>query len=67
MPGCERCWGDAYTSSQLRGTSQVDVYRALVNERDCTPEEQCGDAHIVIPWMDGSWHCICGWKSEEAP
>ena len=40
---CEKCWGDAYMKSRLSGRDQVDIYRELIRERECTPKQQSGD------------------------
>jgi len=46
MPGCEKCWGDAYMRMRCDSSkSQAEYYRDLLNERKdnpCTPEEQAG-------------------------
>ena len=42
MPSCEKCWSDAGWESYATGRDKVDVYRRLVSERTCTPEEQAG-------------------------
>ena len=61
---CEKCWSDAY-SRELADTSksQGEHHQELIRERidnPCTPEEQCGEMHLVIKWKDGTKHCICG-------
>jgi hypothetical protein len=38
MSACERCWADAYDPYG----DQSARYRALVAERNCTPEQQAG-------------------------
>lgn len=51
MAGCERCWSEAaqiYRMGLGRGGSHVEVYQAILDERDtlglvCSPEEQAGD------------------------
>jgi hypothetical protein len=60
MPACEKCWADAHFAAALRGVDQSKVYRELVAERDCTPEEQCGEMHLVIEWDDREPQCRCG-------
>lgn len=61
MPACEKCWADAARYSYESGRDRVDIYRDLVEERDCTPEEQCGDMHLVLSWKDGRPdQCRCG-------
>lgn len=63
MPACQKCWGDAGYVSMTRGTSKAEEYGKLIDERKdspCTPEEQCGEMHIVIQWVVGSNRCICG-------
>jgi len=64
MPGCQRCWWDAELISRSSVEERVDIYHKLIDERDCTPEQQCGDEHFVLEWKDGSHHCVCGAKSE---
>ncbi len=63
MAACEKCWSDAYLHSAMRVTFQVDEYQRLVREREangivCTPEEQCGDLHVLC--VDGDTRCRCG-------
>ena len=63
MPGCEKCWHDAGMRSFLEGRQKIEVYYELLDERadhPCTPEEQCGDLHVVFDWNDGTSHCMCG-------
>jgi hypothetical protein len=35
MASCEKCWEDA--------GGNPDVYKQLIKERNCTPEEQAGE------------------------
>lgn len=45
LPGCEKCWGDAYGRSICTGKDQVECYSDLLIERrdnPCTPQEQAG-------------------------
>ena len=44
MAGCEKCWGDAFGRSRMKGTFQVDEYNKLLkeNEGKCPPEEKAG-------------------------
>lgn len=42
---CEKCWGDAYLETLMRGGSQTEHYKRLIEERrdsPCTPKEQAG-------------------------
>lgn len=67
--GCEKCWSDAGTREMLLGGNKADHYRDLMKERadnPCTPEEQCGEMHVVLGWKDGTRHCVCGKVREEA-
>lgn len=34
MPSCERCWADA--------GGNIEIYKYLLDERTCTPEQQAG-------------------------
>jgi len=45
---CERCWRDAYPYNGYGCESQVERYNQLVNERNCTPEQQAGEY-----WVNG--------------
>lgn len=42
MSACEKCWRDAGIEAWTSQGDKVDIYRRLVQERDCTPEEQAG-------------------------
>lgn len=71
MAGCEKCWSDA-GRREHRGTSKTktDHYHDLLEERTanpCTPEEQCGEMHIVLDWKDGGKRCVCGEVVERQP
>lgn len=39
MPSCERCWKDS--------GGRPSVYRRLLLQWDCTPEEQAGEAATI--------------------
>lgn len=39
MPACEKCWSDAHRGEQF---SVAEEYARLIDERNCTPEEQAG-------------------------
>jgi hypothetical protein len=41
MPSCEKCWRDA-GGNPLR-------YHLLLDQRDCTPEEQAGEDAKICP------------------
>ena len=43
MPSCERCWRDAHFAALHGNANKEDCYRLLVEQRDCTPEQQAGD------------------------
>ena len=63
MASCEKCWSDAGWAAHLRGGDKVDHYHRLLEERKdspCSPEEQCGEWHVVLDWKDGTRHCVCG-------
>lgn len=60
MPACEKCWHEAGIRAAVGVRDKVDIYRELVESRDCTPEEQCGEMHLVLDWKDGSKKCRCG-------
>jgi len=49
MPSCERCWSD----SRHADDSQAE-YQRLLDERDCTPEQQAGPDAAVCPTCDRS-------------
>jgi len=50
MASCEKCWAESGWEALRTGADQADVYRRLVSERTCTPEEQAGrDAGYCIP------------------
>lgn len=59
MPACERCWsiyqsrGESVPYSQI--VAEEEKYRGV-----CSPEEQCGDMHLVLDFKDGSRRCRCG-------
>lgn len=71
MAGCERCWNEAGIRAMSRMGDKVEIYHEILADRDrrglvCTPEEQCGDLHVVLEWKDGSTRCMCG-KRRELP
>lgn len=62
MAACERCWREF---SRRSLTDSRITYRDVLREQEatgrvCTPEEQCGDLHIVIKWTDRPDQCRCG-------
>lgn len=62
MAACERCWAEF--SRRQFGESHV-TYDQVCREREeshglCTPEEQCGEMHLVLDWKDGGRRCRCG-------
>lgn len=59
MPACERCWR-IYMSQ-----GETVPYSKVVAEQEqlygpCTPEEQCGEVHLVLDMKDGGRRCRCG-------
>lgn len=70
MAMCEKCWRDAGfdVGWDSYPGDKTDRYHELVEERKdvpCTPEEQCGDAHIVSRYKDGTTRCVCGQVCEK--
>ncbi len=70
MATCEKCWRDAHLHYLMSVAFQVDQYHRIVREREsagiiCTPEEQCGDVHVLC--VDNDTRCRCGLKSVELP
>lgn len=63
MAGCEKCWRDAGRRAWSRQSDKVEEYHRLLEERrdnPCTPEEQCGELHVVLQWRDGRPdQCCC--------
>ncbi len=53
MSACERCWADAHVIANETG--DPNVYRKLLLERECTPEQQAGLAAGTCP--------VCGCKT----
>ncbi|KKN46316.1 hypothetical protein LCGC14_0674330 [marine sediment metagenome] len=64
MPGCEKCWWDSDLKARTSGRDRFEILNELIDARDCTPEEQCGELHVVIDWKDGTRHCVCGENTE---
>jgi hypothetical protein len=65
MTACERCWAE-YRKRQALGEYDL-VYSEVVSERDarggCSPEEQCGDVHLLCVKIAESpprIRCRCG-------
>lgn len=42
MPACEKCWSDAHAEAWSSQGDKVEIYHRMIDERDCTPEEQAG-------------------------
>lgn len=67
MPACERCWSEYKWRLETDG---LVTYRRVVEERDkvggCTPEEQCGEMHLLVDWTDRPRQCRCGKRLEES-
>jgi len=61
MPACERCWAEYRRRLAL---GENITYSQVVAESDqrggCTADEQCGEMHLVLDWVDGTRHCRCG-------
>jgi len=65
---CEKCWSDAGFIAASAQTSKAEEYSRLIDERaekPCTPEEQCGEMHLIFDWKDGTRHCVCGARGPE--
>lgn len=72
MPLCEKCFARAGVEAGYSGKSMVDVYFSIFHGRlknkepACTPEEQCGDLHVMGEWSDldgGQRSCACGQRT----
>ncbi len=62
MPACERCWS-IYSRRVMYDEflTYADVVAEEESERGpCSPEEQCGEMHLVLDFKDGSRRCRCG-------
>lgn len=66
MPACERCWSEY--QRRLHGGEHQLTYSEVVVERDrnggCTPEEQCGEMHLLC--VENDTVCRCG-KNRRVP
>jgi len=63
MPACERCWSIYSRRSMFNDDltyGEVVVDEEKRNGGPCSPEEQCGDMHLVLDFKDGSRRCRCG-------
>ena len=61
MSTCEKCWADSYRLTYGTSKCQVEKYHELLNERDCTSEEQAGiDAKICPACNRKTIHQITG-------
>lgn len=60
MATCEKCWSDA--NSAMTGDTAAEYHRLVAERKDhpCTPEEQCGEIHMVLAWHDRPDQCRCG-------
>jgi hypothetical protein len=72
MPACEKCWSDAAFLAFNSNADQATIYASLVNEREktgnpCTPEQQCGELHVVVEWADSEPMCRCEHASKRDP
>jgi hypothetical protein len=64
MAACERCW----TDSRMRALTHDGAYYAEMADKEargivCTPEEQCGDLHVLC--LDNDTRCRCGKRTAE--
>lgn len=59
MAACEKCWSDA--NRRCPSDAPAEYRRLLEESRDspCTPEEQCGEMHLVLEWTDSAPMCRC--------
>lgn len=62
MAACERCWKDYTRRSHVEPELN---YSDVVAQRErthgaCTPEEQCGEMHLILRWTDRPDQCRCG-------
>lgn len=69
MASCEKCWSDANFLAFNSNVDQATIYRSLIEEREkegrvCTPEQQCGEMHLVLDMKDGTRRCRCGKVAE---
>ena len=69
MAVCEKCWWDAYAKARDGNGEHHDAYVYLLRMRDpgCSPEDQCGDLHLVLDMLDGGRRCRCNLVVERAP
>jgi acetyl esterase/lipase len=54
---CEKCWSDASMLAFLsNGVTPVEYDKLLERRhgKPCTPEEQCGELHLILDWKDGT-------------
>ncbi len=65
MPGCEKCWSEAgiRATSGSAWKTKTDHYHDILDEHKaagvtCTPEEQCGELHVIE--LGGALRCRCG-------
>lgn len=59
MASCEKCWSGSFMLAAVSGRPQAEVYRELIERSNCTPEEQCGEMHLVLEWKDSKPMCRC--------
>ncbi len=69
MPACEKCWFDAGMEAWSSQGDKVEIYHRLIDERECTPEEQAGIDAEHCPECDRTTvhqyvhACMdCGWE-----
>lgn len=61
MAACEKCWADAAFLAFNSNVDQATIYSGLVDNRTCSPAEQCGELHVVcVELSDGTESCRCG-------
>ncbi len=63
MAACERCWREF----QQRELYEPHLtYQDVIRETEarqggpCSPEQQCGELHLVLCWASGPRRCRCG-------
>lgn len=73
MAACEKCWAEAGRRAASSNRPVREFYPLVLMERmvgrprhhKCTPEEMCGDLHVVGNYHDGTRHCRCGKVTRE--
>ena len=58
---CEKCWNEATQNMSNYGSGSVTAeYWDILEENNCTLEEQCGEVHMIDR---NTSHCLCGKRS----